>query len=127
MLLFINLLLPTAPLGSLRIRFVATTGRSLACRVERLRDGWLYDFATSGLIFTTSPTQPFGVIPEVTSGLYATKIWPTPSSIFTDGNYSVTLHDSALNYQAIGIASATMASGDDEPLPTTTTTTTTSS
>ena len=104
---------------SMRIRFQYVSGYTLGFSIERLADGWLYDFATTGATattFTASPTTLVAAIPEDTGsyiGRYKATLTNTPVSRFSDGDYCVTIHNMTSNNLVVAELGVVMHSGDD--------------
>jgi hypothetical protein len=107
---------------ALRIRFQYPAGASLGYSIERLGDGLLYDFASSGAsagTFAASPATPIAVLPAdsgMFSGRYKATLASTPAAKFTDGEYCVTIHDMNNANTVVGALSVTMRNGDDAPV-----------
>jgi hypothetical protein len=103
---------------ALRVRFQFGTGQALGYAVERLADGLFLDFATG--TFTATPGTPVADLTEGTdryAGLYRATLDPTPVEQFPDGEYQVTIHDTAAAAALVagGLLSAIMHGGDDTP------------
>jgi hypothetical protein len=110
---------------SLRIRFQYTSKHSLAYSIERLADGLFYDFAPAavapatgtGGTFTAKPATMTAPLPEDTGiflGRYKTTLTPTPATVFTNGDYVVTVHDLDPDVTVVeGELGVTMFNGDD--------------
>jgi hypothetical protein len=103
---------------ALRVRYQSGSGQALGYAVERLADGLFYDFATG--TFTVSPGTPVADLTEGTdryAGLYRATLDPTPVEQFPDGEYQVTIHDTAAAAALVagGLLSAIMHGGDDTP------------
>jgi hypothetical protein len=99
---------------ALRIRFQYPTGNALGYSIERLADGFLWDFSTS--TFAATPVTLTAALPEDSGsflGRYKTNLSPTPSGQFSDGDYCVTLHNVAVSNAVVGMLSAQMHGGDD--------------
>ncbi len=110
--MFIFLAHMTSPDGSLdrgiHVRFIATFGSAIRCRIERLADGRFYDFNPTARVFSGSPSQPFGPTVERGLGIYAMDLPSLPLSVFPTGDYCISLHDSRIDNQAIGIHLVTL-------------------
>jgi hypothetical protein len=103
----------------LRIRFAYDSGRKLAYGVERLADGYCYDFAAGS--FQAAPKAPTRPLPEDTGiyrGRYRDTCQPTPAAVWTDGDYCVTVFDQALldsgGPPVVVELAATFRNGDDQ-------------
>ena len=111
---------------ALRVRYSYHTGSQLAYSIERLVDGLYYDF-TDGT-FKASPTTPVAALPEdsgVFQGRFKVTLTPTPVAQFTDGQYTVTVHDRNASNAVVAELAAIVHNGDDAPVfaPTSTATT----
>jgi hypothetical protein len=98
----------------IHIRFPYPSGNHLGYSVERLSDGLFYDFGDS--TFKATPARPTAPLPEDTGifvGRYKANLDPTPASIFTDGDYAVTVHHTAEGNVVVDQLGATMHDGDD--------------
>jgi hypothetical protein len=106
----------------LHIRFQYQTACSLGFSVERLKDGFLYDFATAGATagtFCTTPSIGTTSLPEDTGnfvGRYKADLTLTPLNQFTDGEYCVSIHNLATNNIVVGELSVELHNGDDAPV-----------
>ncbi len=107
---------------ALRVRFQYPTGATLGYAIERLSDGTFYDFSTTSSTagtFTATPATPIASLPADTGnflGRYKATLTTTPASVFTNGEYSVTIHNMAASNVVIAQLSATMFNGDDAPV-----------
>jgi hypothetical protein len=100
---------------SLRIRFQYPTGSSLGYSIERLSDATYYDFSTSNFVDTT-PVTLITPLPESAGsfqGRYFATLTPTPNTVFTDGDYVVTVHNTAASNVVVAELAATMINGND--------------
>ena len=101
---------------ALRVRFSYPTGSQLGYSLERLSDGFFYDFIDG--YFKTTPAVPVSSLPEDTGnflGRYKVSLSPTPLNQFTDGQYTVTIHDRKAANAVIAELAAVMHNGDDSP------------
>jgi hypothetical protein len=101
---------------ALRVRYQSDSGQALGYAIERLADGLLFDFAAG--TFTATPGTPVADLTEGTdryAGLYRATLDPTPVEQFSDGEYQVTIHDTAAAAALVGLTSAIMHGGDDTP------------
>lgn len=99
---------------ALRIRFQYPTGSNLGYSLERLSDYLWYDFATG--TFVAQPTQPIAPLPEDTgnfTGRYILTMLATDPTIFTNGDYVVTVHDRNANNVVVAELTSTFYQGDD--------------
>ena len=99
---------------SLRIRYQNTNGLTLGYSIERLADGLFYDFFDSS--FKATPTTPIASLPMDSGnyvGRYKLTLTPTPQSRFTDGDYCVTIHNTAASNVVVAQLSAIIHAGDD--------------
>jgi hypothetical protein len=99
---------------ALRIRFQYPTGSQLGYSIERLSDGLFYDFSTS--TFVASPTTLIASLPEDSgsfAGRFKLKLTPTPTTQFSDGDYVITVHNTAASNLVVAELAATMHAGDD--------------
>jgi hypothetical protein len=97
----------------IRIRYQYTTGSTLGYSIERLSDGTFYDFNSQ--VFTATPATLIASLPEDTGsflGRYKTTLVSTPTSQFTNGDYVVTVHNTASNL-VVGELPVVMYSGSD--------------
>lgn len=108
---------------ALRIRFQYQTGAALGYSIERLSDGLFWDFAASGVgtgqSFTPSPGSLLSSLPEdagIYAGRYKAVLLQTPTDQFTDGDYCVTIHDTANSNTVVAELVTTMHGGDDAPV-----------
>lgn len=102
---------------AMRARWAYQTGSNLAISVERLSDGLFYDFEVSAFVETPAqPTTPYPerVFPFV--GSFQLTLDPTPPTVFTDGDYCLSVHNVTLNYEVVVELGATMKDGDDGPV-----------
>ena len=99
---------------ALRIRFQYSTGSLLGYSVERLSDGTFLDFNDS--TFKVSPTTLVATLPEDSGsfvGRYKVTLTSTPVSQFTNGDYVVTIHNTASNYAVVTELACVMYNGND--------------
>jgi hypothetical protein len=99
---------------ALRIRFQYQTGSSLGYSIERLSDGTFFDFSTSA--FSTTPTTLIATLPEDSgnfAGRYKATLTATPVSQFTNGNYVLSVHNTAAANIVVGELVTVMINGDD--------------
>ena len=99
---------------SLRIRYQNTSVLTLGYSIERLADGLFYDFLDSS--FKASPTTPIASLPMDSgnfSGRYKLTLTTTPQSRFTDGDYCVTIHNTATANVVVAQLGVVMHAGDD--------------
>src|SRR5437764_489577 len=102
---------------ALRIRFQYATGSKLGYSIERLSDGTFFDFADS--TFKAAPGTPTAGLPEDTgifAGRYKLTLTPTPQAQFSDGDYTITIHDQSASNAVVAELSSTMHAGDDAPV-----------
>src|SRR4051794_22456106 len=98
----------------LRIRYQYPTGASLGYSIERLSDGMFLDFGDS--TFKASPTTLVAALPEDVgnfAGRYKLTLGSTPVSQFSDGDYVVSIHNTAAGNAVVGELAAVMRSGSD--------------
>ena len=96
---------------ALRIRFQYPSGNHLGYSVERLADGLLFDFADS--TFKATPGTPIAPLPEdagIFIGRYRATLTPT---VWSDGDYGVTVHHTAESNVVVSELGATMKNNDD--------------
>jgi hypothetical protein len=82
--------------------------------VERLGDGTFFDFNDS--TFKASPTTLVAALPEDTgsfAGRYKITLASTPASQFTDGDYAITVHNTAALNAVVGQLTVVMHAGSD--------------
>jgi hypothetical protein len=99
---------------AMRIRFQYPTGSQLGYSIERLGDGMLFD--PSDGTFKAAPSAPIASLPEdagIFLGRYKATLSPTPAAQFTDGDYTVTVHDKGASGAVVAELSVTMHGGDD--------------
>lgn len=100
---------------ALRIIYHNPTGATLAASVRRQSDEALYDFQDGA--FRTNPTSPTTPLLEGTgifAGQYRASITATPTNVWQDGDYLVTIHESG---QAVDGLPVIMLRGDDSSRP----------
>jgi hypothetical protein len=100
---------------ALCIRFQYPTGSALGYSIERLADGNYYDFSTSEFVGTT-PATLIRALPESTGnfqGRYSDTFTPTPNDVFPNGDYVVTVHNTAASNMVVAELAATMFGGSD--------------
>jgi hypothetical protein len=98
----------------LRIRYQYPTGQSLGYSLERLTDGTFFDFSDS--TFKPTPASLIAPLPEDSgsfAGRYKVTLSSTPTAQFTDGDYTVTVHNTASSNQVVGQLAVIMHAGDD--------------
>jgi hypothetical protein len=98
---------------ALRIRFQYPTGSSLGYSIERLRDGLLYDFSNG--TFIASPATLISALPEDTGsflGRYKITLVTQPSQ-FTDGDYVISVHNTATGNTVVAELATVLHGGDD--------------
>jgi len=107
---------------ALRVRFQFQTASTLGYSIERLSDGLFWDFAAQGVgtgqTFVASPGIPIANLPEDSgnfAGRYKVTLATTPQAQFSDGDYCVTVHNSASANAVVGELISTMHGGDDAP------------
>lgn len=101
----------------LHVRFQYPTGSALGYSIERLSDGLFYDYGDS--TFKLNPVTWIRALIEGTGifvGRYSDTLTPTPSNQFTDGEYCISIHDTANNNTIVGQLSDVMHAGDDAPV-----------
>ncbi len=79
---------------ALPVTFAYPTGSTLGYSIERMFDGFYYDF--SNATFTGTPTTQVASLPEQTApllGRYRATISSTPQGTFTNGDYCVNVHN----------------------------------
>ena len=99
---------------ALRIRYQFQTGSSLGYSIERLSDGTYLDFNDS--TFKVSPTSLIAALPEDTGsfvGRYRINLTSTPANQFMDGDFVVTIHNSANSNTVVGQFGVVMHAGSD--------------
>ncbi len=97
----------------IRIRYQYPAGSALGYSIERLSDGTFFDFSSAA--FAAAPTTLIAALPEDTgsfAGRYKATLAATPAAQFTDGDYAVTIHNTATNTVA-GELAVVMHSGND--------------
>jgi len=102
---------------ALHIRYAYTAGSALGYSIERLVDGFFYDFS-SGTFTATPATQvnPLAAPTGNLSGLYRDNIAATPQAQFANGEYAVNIHNMGASNALIGIVGATIYNGDSAPV-----------
>src|SRR5437764_10463409 len=86
---------------ALRVRFQYPASASLGFSIERLADGLFYDFATTGPTpgqFTANPQTLISPLPADSgnfAGRYRATLTPTPAAQFANGDYCITVHNTA--------------------------------
>ncbi len=99
---------------SLRIRYQNMNALTLGYSIERLADGLFHDFSDG--VFKATPTTPIASLPADTgtyAGRYKVTLTPTPQARFTDGDYCVTIHNTAASNVVVAQLGALMNAGDD--------------
>ena len=102
---------------ALHIRYAYPPGYSLGYSIERLTDGYFYDFASG--TFTATPATQVNALTAAGGnlvGLYRDNIASTPQGQFANGEYSINLHNTAAGNAVVGLIGATMANGDSAPV-----------
>ncbi len=102
---------------ALRVRFQYDTGASLGYSIERLADGWRYDFSDGA--FKASPTTAIDTLNAEAApylGRYTATLTTTPSPQFPNGQYAIGIHDTKNSNVLIGLLGAVMYNGDDAPV-----------
>ncbi len=100
-----------------RIRYAYPPGFSLGYSIERLIDGLYYDFADSTFKATaTTPVNALSVLAGNYVGLYRDTVTSTPQAQFTNGEYSVNIHNMASANAIVGLLGMTMYNGDSAPV-----------
>jgi hypothetical protein len=90
-------------------------GASLGYSIERLGDGWNFDFS-DGTFKNTALTTPVAVLTAGTgnrAGIYGATLSSTPSAQFTNGDYAVYINNTVASNAVIGVIGAVMYNGDD--------------
>lgn len=92
-----------------KFRFATTTGQTLTLEIERLADGYLYDW--SDFTFKATPTTSATSFPEVSgkAGRYALNV-TTLEAQFSNGDYVGYV---ILSSATVGILPFTMKAGSD--------------
>lgn len=103
---------------ALRIRFQYPTGSKLGYSIEQLESGYVYDFDLNVFVLKSKTTTAnmIKVLSEDTApylGRYLDTYYATPRFVFADGDYVVTVHDTAANNMVVAELAATMKDGDD--------------
>lgn len=100
---------------ALRVRFQYTSGSTLGYSVERLADGLFLDFADGTFKGSAWATQVNTLAAGTGNflGQYRDTLTPTLQANFTDGDYCVTIHNTASSNAVVGLAGTTMHGGDD--------------
>jgi hypothetical protein len=99
---------------SLRIRYQNPNALALGYSIERFADGLLYDFSDG--TFKPTPTTLIASLPADSGnfvGRYKVTLSPTPSAQFTDGDYCVTIHNTAAANAVVAQLGSSMHAGDD--------------
>lgn len=99
---------------ALRVRFQYPTLSKLGLSIERLSDGLFYDWSTT--TFLAAPTLLIQAIPENVAPFlaqYKLTITETHPEVFTDGDYTISVHDVGESSQVVAELGATMKDGDD--------------
>jgi hypothetical protein len=104
---------------ALHIAWQASPGQALGYAVTRLSDGLGLDFADG--TFKANPGTPVAALTEgsgIYAGLYQATLDPTPVEQFPDGEYQVTIHDTAAANVLVagGLLAALLHGGDDAPV-----------
>jgi hypothetical protein len=98
----------------LRIRYQYPSGSALGYSIERLSDGTFFDF--SNQTFVASPSTLVATLPEDTgsfAGRYKLTLASTPVTQFTNGDYVVTVHNTAAGNLVVGELAVVMFAGND--------------
>ena len=101
---------------ALRVRYSYPTGSQLGYSIERLSDGLFFDFADA--TFKASPTTTVAALAEDSTnfiGRYKVTLSPTPMAQFTDGSYTVTVHDRQTSNSVVAELAVVFRNGDDLP------------
>lgn len=102
---------------ALRVRFQTAAGASLGYSIERLADGTYYDFSDG--TFRASPVTavaPLSALSGPFTGQYSATLNPTPIDQFSNGEYTIGVHDLNASSLLVGLMGATLYSGDDAPV-----------
>ena len=102
---------------ALRIRFQHPADAALGYSIERLADGLYHDFADG--TFKATPTTLVAALTAGTgsfAGRYLATLMGTPTAQFSNGEYCVTIHDTAASNAVVAQMSAAMYNGDDAPV-----------
>ena len=100
---------------SLRVRFQYSQGASLGYSIERLSDGYNYDFNDS-TFKSTSPTTQVAALTAGAgnrAGVYSATLTSTPPSQFSNGDYAVYINNTTASNAVISIIALSMYNGDD--------------
>jgi len=104
---------------AMRIRFQYQPGNALGYSIERLADGLLYDFASTGPTagtFVAAPATPIANLPADSAnfyGRYKVTLTATPAAQFVNGDYSVTIHNTTAGNAVVAQLGVVMNNGDD--------------
>ena len=99
---------------ALRIRYQFQTASALGYSIERLSDGFYFDF--NDTTFKLNPTLLISTLPEDSGsfvGRYRVNLVSTPTAQFTDGDYVVTIHNTASTNTVVGQFGVVMHGGSD--------------
>ena len=99
---------------ALRIRYQYPARSALGYSIERLSDGNFYDFSDS--TFKASPTTLIATLPEDAgsfSGRYKVTLASTPVAQFINGDYAITVHNTAASNAVVGQMGVVMNAGND--------------
>jgi hypothetical protein len=100
---------------SLRVRFQYSQGATLGYSIERLADGYNYDFQ-DGTFKNSTPTTPIASLTAGTgtrAGIYSATLASTPLAQFSNGDYAIYINDTIVSNSVIGVTAAVMYNGDD--------------
>ena len=98
----------------LRIRYQYPPGSALGYSIERLSDGTFFDFNDS--TFKANPTTLITALPEDTgsfAGRYKVTLASTPTAQFADGDFAVSVHNTAAANTVVAELAVVMRSGSD--------------
>lgn len=102
---------------ALRVAVQYLPGSTLGYSIKRLSDGYYYNFTTGAFVASQPSTSDLiATLPALAapySGRYEATLTPTPQAQFSDGFYSVTVHDTAASNNVVMVLQDEMASGDD--------------
>jgi hypothetical protein len=100
---------------SLRVRFLYAQGAALGYSIERLADGWNFDF-NDGTFKNSALTNPVAALNAGTgnrAGIYSATLSSTPPAQFTNGDYAIYINNIVASNAVIGVIEAVMYNGDD--------------
>lgn len=99
---------------ALKIRTAYTTGSSLKYSVERMSDATYFDFSDS--TFKSSPTTLLASLTEGSGSLvgrYSATISSTPTGQWSDGDYTLSIHDASASNAVLAVGAFVMRDGSD--------------